>query len=111
MEKRKSTKSVINTVFLSINLTILIGLTIYNLIVKDSLLRLYASMDIPLPMVTLLMLSKGHFIFITFSFILIIKEAIKQKGVTCAINIISFILVLALLLLYYFALTLPKNKL
>jgi len=52
MEKQKSTKSVINTVFLFINLAILIGLTIYNLIVKDSLFRLYASMDIPLPMVT-----------------------------------------------------------
>ena len=60
MEKRKSTKSVINTVFLSINLTILIGLTIYNLIVKNFLLRLYAF----------------HFVFITFSFILIIKEVI-----------------------------------
>jgi len=34
MEKRKSTKSVINTVFLSINLTILIGLTIYNIFIK-----------------------------------------------------------------------------
>ena len=34
MEIQKSTKSVINTVFLFINLAILIGLTIYNIFIK-----------------------------------------------------------------------------
>ena len=110
MEIQKSKMSIVNSVFLYINLIILIGLTIYNLIKKGPLLRFYGSMDKPLPMITLLMLTRSHFIFIVFSIIFIVKEAIKQKGITYAINMLGLIMVLGLLVLYCFALILPRYQ-
>ena len=111
MEDKKSRGLAIGSIIvLIIDIIVLIGLTIYSISSRASLLQLYKESNILLPYITRIALSFGPYIFITGILILILKERLKKKSVTFMINVVALFIILGITICYIIAILLPMYQ-
>ncbi|MCX5702131.1 MAG: hypothetical protein NTW64_04030 [Candidatus Omnitrophica bacterium] len=112
MQKKKmNILSIINIIFLGIDITILILLFLFSVVQGIPLFHTYKSFNVTIPLVTQIAIISAPFVFVFYAFILISKEKLKRKVITVIVNLAVLIVIIITVSFYVRAIYLPMAEL